>query len=153
MEFISTQKYIRISPRKLREVADMVKPMSPIDAQQVLEVLGRSGAAPLKNALHTAVANASQAGVNPTDLKIKEIQIGDAPRLKRGRAGARGMWKPIKKRLSHIRIVLLQTPKPQKTQKSPRKPVISKSTSSPVANKSVKSNKKSTQSVVLKGGK
>jgi hypothetical protein len=55
----------------------------------------------------TAIANAKQKDVNPSDLVFKEIQINEGPRLKRYRAGARGRAKPYKKRMSHIRIVLV----------------------------------------------
>lgn len=118
MEFVSTQKFIHVSPRKLRLVVNLVKKFNPTLAQNVLKHTNKSAAIPLNKALTTAVANAKDQGIESDQLVIKEIQIAEGPRLRRGRAGARGVWKPMKKRMSHIRIVLEQQPKPEKPKKT-----------------------------------
>jgi large subunit ribosomal protein L22 len=107
MEFISTQKYIRISPKKIRDVASLVKGLKPLRALEVLPFVGKRGALPLEKTLRTAIANAKQKGVSDSDLSIKEIQVMEGPRLKRGIAASRGRWHPIKKRMSHIKVVLI----------------------------------------------
>ena len=61
--------------------------------------------------------HAKNQGVSETDLVFKEIQIGEGPRLKRGKAASRGSWHPFKKRMSHIRVVLITTKVRSKNQK------------------------------------
>ena len=106
MKVISVQKYIRMSPRKLRLVASMIKDLKPSEAIDVLPHTGKRAAGPLRKAIMTAMANAKQKGANEADLSFKEIQIGEGPRLKRGRPVARGGWHPYTRRMSHIRVVL-----------------------------------------------
>ena len=106
MEFIATQKFIMMSPRKLRYTADMVKKLEVIDAIETLPLVGKRAGISLAKVIKTAVANAKQKGISDTDLIFKEIQIGEGPRLKRGMPISRGRWHPIKRRMSHIRVVL-----------------------------------------------
>ena len=106
MEFVHTQKYIRISPTKIRPVVEMIKEMSPEEAIEKLPYITKRGAIPVEKVLKTAIANAKEKGVQAQDLKIKEIQVGDGPRIKRGRPVSRGRSHPIIKRMCHIRIVL-----------------------------------------------
>lgn len=105
-EFKATQKYLLESPRKIRLVASLVKKMKPIEAVEKLPFVGKRAALDLIKVIKSAMSSAKNAGVSETDLVFKEIQIGEGPRLKRGRAASRGMWHPYKKRMSHIRIVL-----------------------------------------------
>jgi len=106
MEYISTQKFIVTSPRKLREVVAMIKKLKPMDAVERLPFTNKRAADPLLKVVKSAIANAKQKNVNPEDLVFSEIQIGEGPRLKRYRAGSRGRAKPYKRRMSHIRVVL-----------------------------------------------
>lgn len=106
MEYISTQKFLLISPRKLRVIAALAKKMKPVDAVERLPFVGRKGWIELSKTIKAALASAKNKGESETDLVFKEIQIGEGPRLKRGRAVSRGQWHPIKKRMSHIRVIL-----------------------------------------------
>ena len=106
MEFISTQKYIIMSPTKIRPVVDMIRGMGPKEAIEILPHVKKRAATPLRKVILTAVANAKDQGVDETTLTFKEIQVGEGPRLKRGRPVSRGRWHPYKKRMSHIRVVL-----------------------------------------------
>ena len=106
MEIKSVQKYLISSPRKLREVASLVRELTPSDAVERLPYLNKRASGPLRKVINTAIANAKQKGVSESDLVFKEIQINEGPRLKRFRAGARGRAKPYKRRMSHIRVVL-----------------------------------------------
>lgn len=108
-EYISTQKYLLESPRKLRLVADMVRKMKPVEATEKLPFVQKRAAGDLAKVIKSAIANAKAQGVADTDLIFKEIQIGEGPRLKRGRPASRGMWHPFKKRMAHIRVVLVAT--------------------------------------------
>lgn len=105
-EYKATQKYLLESPRKIRLVVDVVKKMKPSDAIEKLPFIGKRAAFDLAKVIKSAMASAKNAGVSETDLIFKEIQIGEGPRLKRGRAASRGMWHPYKKRMAHIRVVL-----------------------------------------------
>jgi large subunit ribosomal protein L22 len=110
MDYIATQKYLLLSPKKIRAVTFLIKKMSPEDAVLKLPFIAKHASDPLKKVILTAIANAKQQGANTSDLIFKEIQIGEGPRLKRFRAGSRGRAKPYKKRMSHIRIVLTTKP-------------------------------------------
>lgn len=107
MEFIQTQKYVIMSPRKLRLVANLVKDLSPQRAVETLPHFGKRAAEPIKKVILAAIANAVVGGISPEKLEIKEIQIGEGPRLKRGRPVAKGAWHPYQKKMSHIRVVLI----------------------------------------------
>jgi len=106
MEIRAIQKHILLSPRKLRPVVLAIKKMSPVDAVNRLPLIARRSSEPLEKVIKQAIANAKARGLSETDLKFKEIQISEGPRLKRGRPVSRGQWHPIKKRMSHIRVVL-----------------------------------------------
>lgn len=115
MEIKAIQKYIRMSPRKLRLVATLLRKMSPSRALEVLPHLGKRAAGPLRKVINTAIANAKVKKINESDLVFKEIQINEGPRLKRGHAGARGIYKPYQRKMSHIRVVLTTKSKIQNT--------------------------------------
>ena len=106
MEVKSVQKFIRMSPRKLRLVVSLIKHMSPNEAIEILPYIRKRAAEPLGKVIKTAVANAREKQISEETLVFKEIQITQGPSLKRWRAGARGRAKPYKKRTSHIRVVL-----------------------------------------------
>ena len=106
MEFKSEQKYLILSPRKIRPVVEVIKKMTPIKALEKLPFIKKRASEFILKVIKSALANASQKGVNAEDLIFKEIQIGEGPRLKRGQPVSRGRWHPIKKRMSHIKVIL-----------------------------------------------
>jgi len=110
MDIIATQKFIRMAPRKLRLVVPLIKNISPIMAVEVLPHIGKRAAEPLRKVILSAIANAKEKKLSENDLVFKEIQVGEGPRLKRYHAGARGMAKPYKREMSHIRVVLETKP-------------------------------------------
>ena len=118
----ATQKFLVSSPRKIRLVADVIRKLSPKDAVIKLDFVQKRSAFDLAKVVKAAMAAAVSQGVSDTDLVFKEIQIGEGPRLKRGIAASRGRWHPIKKRMSHIRVVLTTQVK-GKRQKVKEKPV------------------------------
>jgi len=123
MEAKSVQKYIRMSPRKLRLVADMVRKMTPQEAVDVLPHVSKRAALPMLKVVKTAIANAKVKNMNISDLTFKEIQINVGPTLKRGRAVSRGRWHKVLKRMSHIRVILedKQKEKPVKVKSEKKK--------------------------------
>ncbi len=120
MEIKVQQKFLLMSPRKIRPVADMVRKLTPEKSVEVLPFVGKRAAEPLLKVIKSALAIAKERGI--TDgLVFKEIQIGEGPRLKRGQPVSRGQWHPIKKRMSHIRVVLTTINKQQPTEKKAEK--------------------------------
>jgi large subunit ribosomal protein L22 len=105
-EFKATQKYLLMSPRKVRLVVGVIKKMKPAEAVEKLPFVQKRAGIEVSKVIKSAIASAKNAGISDTDLVFKEIQVGEGPRLKRGRAASRGMWHPFKRRMSHIRVVL-----------------------------------------------
>lgn len=120
MEIKATQKFVRMSPRKLRLVTPLVKNLSPAKALEVLPHVGKKAAGPLSKVIRTAIANAKVKKIGEGDLVFKEIQINEGPRLKRWRAGAKGRVKPYTRRMSHIRIIL-ESKEPQPIKEARKK--------------------------------
>jgi large subunit ribosomal protein L22 len=108
-QFKATQKYLLMSPRKLRLVVGVIKKMKPSEAVAKLPFVQKRAGAEIAKVIKSAIASAKAQGVGETDLIFKEIQIGEGPRLKRGKAVSRGMWHPFKKRMAHIRVILIST--------------------------------------------
>lgn len=106
MDIKAEQKYLLISPKKVRVVVEMIKRLKPSLAVESLSLVGKSAAIPLRKVILQALANARVKGISEDALSFKEIQIGEGPRLKRGQPVSRGQWHPIKKRMSHIRVIL-----------------------------------------------
>jgi large subunit ribosomal protein L22 len=106
MDIKATQKFLLQSPRKLRPIVAAIKKMTPSEAIERLPFVARRASEPLEKVIKQAIANAKVRGLSEIDLKFKEIQISEGPRLKRGRPVSRGQWHPIKKRMSHIMVVL-----------------------------------------------
>jgi large subunit ribosomal protein L22 len=121
MEIKSVQKFVKTSPRKLRLVANLAKKMKPAEAIERLPFSRKRAADPLVKVIKTAVANAKERGLKEENLIFKEIQINEGPRLKRGRPASRGVWHPYKRRMSHIRVVLVEKKKMEKTLKTKAK--------------------------------
>jgi large subunit ribosomal protein L22 len=106
MEVKAVQKNVRISPKKLRFVADVARKMKPTDAIEKLPFIGKKAAEPIILVIKSALANAKNKEIDATNLIFKELQINEGPRLKRGRPVSRGRWHPYKRRMSHIRVIL-----------------------------------------------
>lgn len=103
----AVSKYIMGSPIKMRRVVNSVRGMRATDALEVLALLPQAAAEPVYKTVKSAMANAEENHhLDEEDLVIAEIKIDEGPRLRRARYGARGRFKPIKKRLSHITVVL-----------------------------------------------
>lgn len=100
-------KYVHISPRKVRRVADMVRGRGVGEALTYLRFLPQAAARPVAKAIKSAAASAEDVhGLSVDELYIARITADDGPRLKRWRAGPRGRAKPILKRSSHITVVV-----------------------------------------------
>ncbi len=107
MTIQATAKSVRISPRKVRLVADSIRNKSVNEAIILLSLVRKRGASVLLNTLKSAVANAVNNGKLSEDkLIIDKLEVHEGPFLKRFRPSTRGRVHPFKKRSSHITVVL-----------------------------------------------
>jgi len=99
---------VRIAPRKVRLVVDIVRGKSVSQALNILTFTRKKAALPVQKLLKSAVANAAENhGVSDVDnLVIDRITVDEGPALKRFMPRARGRATPIRKRTSHIQIIL-----------------------------------------------
>jgi large subunit ribosomal protein L22 len=104
MEYMTIQKNLKSSPRKLRLVAAMVRKMRPEQAVLQLRFTNTAAAPILAKAIKTVLANAG----NAEGLSFKSIEINDGLKMRRMRVGTagRGRSRPYKKRMAHIKVVL-----------------------------------------------
>ncbi|HRZ80249.1 MAG TPA: 50S ribosomal protein L22 [bacterium] len=102
-------KNFRMSPRKVREVADIIRGKSAGDAKNILEFTPRKSALAMKKLLDSAIANAeNNFNMDPDTLYIKTILVDDGQTMKRFVPRAQGRAARILKRSSHITIELAQ---------------------------------------------
>ncbi len=107
MEIIAKAQSIRISPRKVRLVADSIRNLPLEKALNVLNMTQKRGASVLNALFKSAIANAiNNAKKNKDSLTIKGIEVWDGPGIKRFHESTRGRVHPYKKRSSHIKIIL-----------------------------------------------
>ncbi len=100
-------KYIRISPRKARLAAGLIRGLSVEDAMVQLQYSGLKGGTLLLKTLKSAIANAETVhGVQRRDLTVQEVRIDPGPTMKRAKPKNRGGRAPIKKRTSHFTVVV-----------------------------------------------
>jgi large subunit ribosomal protein L22 len=98
---------LRMSPRKVRSVANLVRGKDAIVALNTLTFLSKKGAHPLSVLLNSALANAKQNhNLEKDGLMVKELRVDTAKTLKRSMPRARGSAYPINKRCSHVMLVL-----------------------------------------------
>lgn len=111
MEARAKAKYIRISPRKARQVVDLIRKKNVVEAMNILSFTPKKAALIVKKVLGSAIANAMQMEkkISHEDLYIKKAFVDGGPILKRFRARAMGRVARILKRTSHITIVLSKT--------------------------------------------
>lgn len=111
MIYTATTKYVRVSTRKVRLVADSIRTLTPQEALTVLTHVPKRAAEPITKTIASAVANAKQKGVDASSLVFKTIEIMGGPVLKRWNAVSKGQAHAFKKRMTHIRIVLADNTK------------------------------------------
>ncbi|MCP4581599.1 MAG: 50S ribosomal protein L22 [candidate division Zixibacteria bacterium] len=121
MEAKATLRFIRMSPRKIRRVAALIKGRGYIDAKARLTFLPKAASQVLLSTMKSAAANAisreGSAKVKVENLYVKDVWVDGGPIMKRIRPVAMGRAFRIRKRTSHINIVLAEKP----TTKSPEK--------------------------------
>ena len=110
MEIKVSLNYLRISPRKVRLVSNLILKNKVQEATRKLKLLNKRAAKPLLKLLNSAIANAkNNFGFEEKridSLYIKNILVNEGPKIKRWRPVARGSAHPIQKKTSHITLVL-----------------------------------------------
>jgi large subunit ribosomal protein L22 len=107
MKVRAEAKYIRQSPYKVRRVLDNVRGLPVEDARDVLQLTNRRASEPIMKVLNSAVANAEHNhALDEEELFVAEAYANEGPTLKRWRPRARGRATRIRKRTSHITIIL-----------------------------------------------
>ncbi|MBN1180436.1 MAG: 50S ribosomal protein L22 [Anaerolineae bacterium] len=112
MQVRAQAKHIPMSAQKVRRVINQVRGMPVVDALSVLPFLPHAAANPVEKVIRSAVANAEEnIGLSRSDLYIAHISADDGPGVspgkgRRPRFGGRGRYRPIRKRSSHITVVL-----------------------------------------------
>jgi large subunit ribosomal protein L22 len=104
-------KYVRMSPRKARLVAEHIRGRSVPEARAVLAFTSREAAGVLQKVLQSAVSNAeANHGIAEDRLYVKTTYVDGGPVMKRWRARARGRVARIRKRTCHITVTLVEAP-------------------------------------------
>ena len=107
MEAVAIAKGLRIAPRKARLVIDLIRGKSVVEADKILANINKEAARMSRKVLVSAVANAeNNMGLKKESLFVKEAIVNEGQTMKRMKFGSRGHVDPIKKRTSHIRIVV-----------------------------------------------
>ncbi len=107
MESRAVIKYVRISPRKVRLVMDQIRGKRVEEALNLISFAPQKGAFLLKKVINSAVANAEQnSDIDVDNLYIKGIFADEGPSLKRFRPRAMGRATRIRKRTSHLTVIL-----------------------------------------------
>jgi large subunit ribosomal protein L22 len=112
-------RFVHVTPMKARRVVDLIRGMPADEALAVLKFAPQSASEPVYKVLASAVANARYAAeqaarrVEATDLLVREAYVDEGPTAKRFRPRAQGRAYRVRKRTSHITVVV--APKPEDT--------------------------------------
>ncbi|MBN2389004.1 MAG: 50S ribosomal protein L22 [Anaerolineales bacterium] len=100
-------RFLPISAQKVRLVIDVVRGKDAVPALETLRFMPQGAALPVEKLLASAVANAEENyGISRDDLYVAKIFADEAPTRKWRRFGARGRFKPILRRTSHVTVIL-----------------------------------------------
>jgi large subunit ribosomal protein L22 len=100
-------KYLRVTPRKARLVADQVRGLPVEEARSLLAFSPRGAATDLRKLIDSAAANAeNNHDLDPEEMRVAEINVDEGPTLKRWRARARGRATRIERRTCHVSVAL-----------------------------------------------
>lgn len=127
MEVKASLKNLQTAPRKVRLVADLIRGASVAEARHQLQVSTKKVAKPMLKLVNSAVANATNNhGLNPESLVVKSIHVDHGRTLKRFQPRAFGRAGLIRKRASHIHVVLEGEEMASKPKAAPKKKVAKK---------------------------
>ena len=122
MEATATLRYLRITPRKVRVVADLIRGKNVSGALAQLAFVEKRAAEPLAKLLRSAVANAEVASKNQVDvdqLRVKSLMVDQGPSLRRFMPRAMGRAFKVLKKTSHIALTVSDEAAPKKKRIKP----------------------------------
>jgi large subunit ribosomal protein L22 len=100
-------RFLPLSAQKVRLVVDMIRGKDVIEALEILRFVQKRAALPVRKLLASAISNAEENfGISRDDLYVATIFADEAPTRRWRRFGARGRFKPILRRTSHVTVVL-----------------------------------------------
>ena len=109
MQAQAISKYIRVSPFRARQVTRLIQGKTVPEAVAMVQVIPQKAARLVSKTLRSAIANAENSektSVSAEELVVKEAVVGEGPTMRRFRPKARGMAGRMRKRTSHIKIVV-----------------------------------------------
>jgi len=107
MEAKAVAKYVRISPRKVRQVVDLIRGKKVNEAMAILKFTPKISTEPVSKVLKSAIANAEHnLELSQDDLFVTKVYVDQGPTLKRIMPRAQGRADRIRKRTSHITVVV-----------------------------------------------
>ena len=106
MEATAKATYIRIAPRKVQIVLDLIRNKPAYEAMAILKHTPKAACEPLEKLLKSAIANAENKNMDVETLYVSQCWVCQGPTLKRIRPRARGSANRINKKTSHITLVL-----------------------------------------------
>lgn len=107
MQFRASSRYVRVAPSKARQVITHIRRQSVPEAQRILQFSPKGASTQILKTLNSAVANAGYLGdFRPDDLVVATALVEEGPMLKRFRPRSMGRATRIRKRTSHITIVV-----------------------------------------------
>jgi large subunit ribosomal protein L22 len=109
----STARYVRITPQKARRMIDLIRGLPASEAQTVLRFAPQAASETVGKVLNSAIANAeNNHGLDTDTLVVSEAYVDEGPTLKRFRPRAQGRAYRIRKRTSHITVVVSEDATP-----------------------------------------
>lgn len=107
MEARAIARFVRVTPQKARRVVDLIRGMEAAEAQTLLKFAPQAASEPIGKVLDSAIANATNnLNLDPTTLVIAQVFVDEGPTMKRFRPRAQGRAFRIRKRTSHITVVV-----------------------------------------------
>ncbi len=107
MEAKASMKYVRTTPRKMRRVVDLIRGQHVEEARRILRFSPLGASRDVEKLLNSAVANAEQSpGIVGENLLVSRAWVDEGPTLKRFRARAYGRAARVRKRTSHVTVVV-----------------------------------------------
>jgi large subunit ribosomal protein L22 len=107
MESRATMKYVRTTPRKMRRAVDLIRGQHVIEARRILRFSPLGASDELEKLVNSAIANAEQKpGVVADNLWISRAWVDEGPTLRRYRPRAYGRATRVRKRTSHVTVVV-----------------------------------------------
>jgi large subunit ribosomal protein L22 len=116
MEARAQARHVRVTPMKARRVVDLIRGLPAADAQAVLTFAPQAASVPVGKVLDSAIANAANNhNMDPATLVVSQAYVDEGPTLKRFRPRAQGRAYRIRKRTSHITVVVAPKATDEKT--------------------------------------